>query len=149
MIPKATLRHYSRHPVRGRVYPGVVPTPGSVAAVEASSTTHNLVEGVVLLGVTPLEMQCLDYFEDEGVDYTRSTVQVRLPHQFDKDCQQQNDKGLEEQAIQSHAYIWSLGESKLDSSCGWDYDAFVEEHLEWYLETTVKPIRVEIENTIL
>eukprot|EP00579_Thalassiosira_antarctica_P028826 CAMPEP_0202023628 /NCGR_PEP_ID=MMETSP0905-20130828/52305_1 /ASSEMBLY_ACC=CAM_ASM_000554 /TAXON_ID=420261 /ORGANISM="Thalassiosira antarctica, Strain CCMP982" /LENGTH=166 /DNA_ID=CAMNT_0048586049 /DNA_START=17 /DNA_END=514 /DNA_ORIENTATION=- len=123
-IPKAILQHHSRHPVRGRVYPGVIPTPGSTAAVGVAPTTINTVEGVLLLGIEPLEMICLDYFEDEGVDYTRSNVQVTVPH-VHQDGQPKNEimsdygEYSKEGTIETNAYIWALGASELDSSCDW------------------------------
>jgi len=152
MVPKATLPHHSRHPVRGRVYPGVIPTLESTAMRSVAPTTAKTsVQGILLLGVTPLEMTYLDYFEDEGVGYTRSNVQVVVPRRVHRDGQPKDENmnddidHPEERIIQSHAYIWAQGASKLDLSCDWDYKTFLAEHLEWYLETTVKPVRIEME----
>ena len=50
--------------------------------------------------------------------------------------------------IDTNVYIWSLGSSKLDSSRDWDYGMFLRKHLDWYLETTVKPCRIAMEKEI-
>lgn len=135
MIPKAILRDHSRHPVRGRVYPGVVPSPSAT------------VQGVLLLDITPLEMKCLDWFEEEGVDYARANVECIIPAETNAPNDRKGDAG--ERTITTNAYIWSLGSDKLDLSCDWDYNKFVEEHLEWYLKSTVRPCRQEIEREVL
>ena len=59
----------------------------------------------------------------------------------------EHDNNSKEQTKQqqTNAYIWSLGTSKLDTSCDWDYNMFVEKHLEWYIENVVMPCRIEIE----
>ncbi|KAL3797068.1 hypothetical protein ACHAW5_007569 [Stephanodiscus triporus] len=147
MMPKAILSNHSRHSVLGRVYPGIIPTPA------AGPTTDNAVEGILLLDITPLEMRRLDWFEEEGVDYKRSNVQVKVPScSFDEDGKpsEYDDGGNPNvEIIKTNAYIWALGTSKLDLSRDWDYDMFLQKHLDWYLETTVKPCRIAIEKEIL
>ena len=141
IIPNAILHNHSRHPVRGRVYPGVIPTP-----INTSSSLSS-VEGKLLLDITPLEMKYLDWFENEGVDYNRLKVQVMIPNNTSNE-NGEHDNNSEEQTTkqqQTNAYIWSLGTSKLDTSCDWDYNMFVEKHLEWYIENVVMPCRIEIE----
>ena len=142
MIPNAILPNHSRHPVRGRVYPGVIPAPrlDDASGDILQKSTLKSVQGIVLLDITPIEMKCLDWFED--VAYTRSDVQVLVPNEKDGGAS-------EKQTLNVNAYIWSAGTSKLDTSCEWNYNKFVSEHLEWYLESTVKPCRVEIEKSIL
>ena len=135
MLPNARLHGHSRHPVRGMVYPGVIP----VKNADSSG-----VEGVLLLDITSSEMKCLDYFEVEGTDYIRSNVEVEIPGRHDT-----GDADTGKRTMKADAYIWTLGESKLDLSCGWDYDVFLQKHLEWYRETVVRPCRDEIERTIL
>ena len=140
IIPNAILQNHSRHPVRGRVYPGVIPTPINTSSLSS-------VEGKLLLDITPLEMKYLDWFENEGVDYNRIKVQVMIPNNTSNE-NGEHDNNSEEQTTkqqQTNAYIWSLGTSKLDTSCDWDYNMFVEKHLEWYIENVVMPCRIEIE----
>ncbi|KAL7525650.1 hypothetical protein ACHAXR_001098 [Thalassiosira sp. AJA248-18] len=156
MVPSAILHNHSRHPVRGQVFPGVIPTPASSSSTVkgvVSPTTINAVEGVLLLDISPLEIKCLDWFEEEGVAYTRSNVQVSIPslsNLVDQTVSKNiNIECSDQQTIETNAYIWALGTSKLDLTCNWDYNAFLSEHLEWYLDTTVKPCRIEIEKTIL
>jgi hypothetical protein len=152
MRPGAVLSHHSRHPVLGRVYPGVVPAPpaGPDDAGGMPTTTIDAVEGILLLDITPSDMKCLDWFEDEGVDYTRSSVQITVPavRSFNEDGQrnENDDVGNSDvEIIETNAYIWALGSSRLDLSCDWDYDMFLRKHLDWYLETTVKPCRSAME----
>ena len=142
------------------------------------------VEGVLLLDLSPLEMRYLDYFEEEGVDYTRSIVTVNVPctnHNMElllqSSTQQQQkqqpppsssqstdpssrllqnsqtkiikDGSLEEwNIISTNAYIWARSHSELDKSAEWNYEAFRREELASYLETIVKPCRIEMEKLI-
>ena len=131
MVHKAILANMIRHPVLGRVYPGVIPAP--------SPANINTVEGVLLCDITQREQQILDYFED--VDYVRKALSISLPP-----CDNnQNSQPANGDKVNAEAYIWSAGTSKLDLTRDWDYDRFREEHLEWYLDTVVKPCRIEIE----
>ena len=105
-----------------RVYPGVIQKKGSA------------VEGVLLLDINSSELTCLDYFEEEGVEYKRSIVHVQTPA---------------DDNVETNAYIWARGPIKLDVSCDWDYDKFLRENLDSYLTTTVKPCRDTIEKKIM
>ncbi|KAL3826717.1 hypothetical protein ACHAXA_009326 [Cyclostephanos tholiformis] len=169
MIPRAVLSNHSRHPVLGRVYPGVVPVPPPPPAApddawadgmppKTSTTTMvESVEGILLLDITPLELRRLDWFEEEGVDYTRTNVRVAVPssrspfiEDDDKHYENYNDDDGKSNSeyVETEAYLWSLGTSKLDLSCDWDYDAFLRRHLDDYLKTTVKPCRIAMEEEI-
>jgi hypothetical protein len=66
MLPGVTLSNHSRHPVLGRVYPGVIPSPRPDAIVGKIPTSSS-VEGILLLDITPLELRRLDWFEEEGL----------------------------------------------------------------------------------
>ncbi|KAL7459497.1 hypothetical protein ACHAWC_011295, partial [Mediolabrus comicus] len=81
MLPRVVLKNHSRHPVRDRVYPGVIP----------STLTSSAVEGVLLFDLSPLEMKLLDYFEEESIDYKRTDVQVQIP---------------DATSMETQAYIW-------------------------------------------
>ncbi|KAL7547925.1 hypothetical protein ACHAWF_011197 [Thalassiosira exigua] len=147
MVPRATLRDHSRHPVRERVYPGVIPSPPRAGGDGAMSS----VEGILLLEVSSLELRRLYWFEDEGADYVRSKVQATVPR-FDEGITNdmivtdKDDSG--NQMVRTNAYIWALGASTLDTSRDWDYDAFVANRLDWYMERVVKPCKIEVDRTI-
>jgi hypothetical protein len=96
--------------------------------------TSSAVEGVLLFDLSPLEMKLLDYFEEESIDYKRTDVQVQIP---------------DATSMETQAYIWCKNISTLDLTKDWDYEHFRRQRLDWYLSSTVKPCRVEIENTIL
>ncbi len=171
MRPNAVLSNHIRHPVLGRVYPGVIPAPpppppaggppdddAGGGRMRTTMTINDSVDGILLLDITPLEMRCLDWFEEEGVDYIRSKVQVTVPllRSFNESNGQPNNENNNDgenysddvEIIDTNVYIWSLGSSKLDSSRDWDYGMFLRKHLDWYLETTVKPCRIAMEKEI-
>jgi hypothetical protein len=167
MLPGVTLSNHSRHPVHGRVYPGVIPTPppllpagrsDDIAIVDNMPTTSS-VEGILLLDITPLELRRLDWFEEEGVDYTRTNVRVAVSSSSRTSSHEDGSKPNENNAdddggntnsdnVGTQAYLWSLGTSRLDLSRDWDYDAFLRNHLDNYLETTVGPCRIAMEKEI-
>lgn len=75
------------------------------------------VEGVLLHDITPLEMKVFDWFEDEGVDYTRTNVQVTLlctarenigQSNSGDEVANHNQEHSEQQIIETNAYIWAL-----------------------------------------
>lgn len=139
MLPRVVLKNHSRHPVRDRVYPGVIP----------STSTSSFVEGVLIFDLSPLEMTLLDYFEEEGIDYKRTDVQVQIP---DVDTSIQStltENTNSDGSLATQAYMWCKHISTLDLPKDWDYANFRQQHLDWYLSSTVKPCRVEAENTIL
>jgi hypothetical protein len=162
LIPNAILPNHSRHPVIGRVYPGVIPTstprPSSSSASSSSSlgasspTSSDTVKGLLIVDITPLEMKILDWFESD--DYTRSTVQVVVqPSDGEGGCPttpgEEQNSNSEQLLIETNTYLWSLGKESLDTSCDWDYSAFLRNHLGWFLEHTVEPCRRRIESEII
>ena len=99
-------------------------------------------------------MKMLDYFEDEGVDYIRKRVEVRIPDSsianLDHTLLARNFPILSKSNskngyhyVQTNAYIWARGEDTLDLSKVWDYESFRKQHLQWYLDSTVYPCRNE------
>ncbi|XP_014631621.1 AIG2-like protein C-like isoform X1 [Glycine max] len=60
----AILHDYHRFKIKGRVYPAILPVQ------------NNKVYGRVLLGISGVELDILDEFED--VEYTRTDVEVSL-----------------------------------------------------------------------
>ena len=71
--PIARLEGYSRHPVRTRVFPGMIPcreeanTKNSNEDKDVDLSTSSVL-GCVLLDVTPLELKLLDWFEADEYD---------------------------------------------------------------------------------
>eukprot|EP00985_Skeletonema_marinoi_P008534 scaffold3892_cov177-Skeletonema_marinoi.AAC.1 len=105
MQPKVILQNHSRHPVRQHVYPGVIP----------STSTSASVEGALLFDLSSLDLKLLDYFEEEGVDYKRTDVQVQIPDvsSLDEDIQtlvtnnsNKDDNCLSSRILKTQAYIW-------------------------------------------
>lgn len=131
---------YSRHPVIGQVYPGVIAREDKMNNVlsdeESCILQHwndiksSCVSGILLSGLNDRELKVLDWFED--VDYTRTTMPVLI-------CK--NDTMLEK--INADVYIWSAGEALLSLDSQWDYGVFRDEKLTDYLKSTVVPCRRE------
>ncbi len=146
MLPKVILQNHSRHPVRRQVYPGVIPSTSTSAAVE----------GVLLFELSPIEVKLMDYFEEEGVDYKRTDVQVQIPDVTSLDeaiqtlvTNSDKDYDLNARILKTQAYIWLKDTSALDITQDWNYEEFRRKHLDWYLQSTVKPCRDEAEKSIL
>ena len=163
MLSGVVLHQHVRHPVKGRVYPAVIPSATAAASEcnygrydkdDASGNDYS-VQGVLLLNLSPSEVKIFDYFEEEGIDYNRTRVHVYLPEsaisnvEFNmlrkKDSALSHDNCKESFCcVETNAYIWARGVEDLDLSQLWDYETFRREHLKWYLESTVKPCRNEI-----
>lgn len=147
MLPKVILQNHSRHPVRHHVYPGVIP----------SSYTSAAVEGVLLLDLSQIEVKLLDYFEEEGIDYKRTNLEVQIPdvNSLEKDVQTlvansiKDDNNLSNGILKTQAYIWLKDTTTLDTTQDWDFEEFKRNRLDWYLQYTVKPCRDEAEKSIL
>lgn len=123
-IKPAVLHGYARHAIQHRVYPAIVPSAG-----------HS-VDGLVLSGLTPNELQLLCMFE--APEYALRDVQV------------QDNKGLVQETAAT--YVWQ--EEHRCEGCGavgcsnqlhpfrhmladrgtWSYAHFREQHLPEYLE---------------
>lgn len=125
--------------MKGQVYPAVIP----------SNCSSDSVEGMLLLNLSQIDMKMFDYFEDEGIDYTRKQVEVYVPQasvaDVDYSLMTQNFPSLSKRNdgyfVKTSAYIWARGEDTLDVSKNWDYEVFRRNHLGWYLQSTVKPVR--------
>lgn len=113
---KAWLRNFSCHPVSKRVYPGIIPSEGKEVKVK----------GLLLMGLDQREIKILDYFEDEGVDYSRQQVSVEVM-----------GSDIKLTRIPSQAYVWNCGGDKLDLGNRWDYEKFLTQHLDGYLVSNV------------
>lgn len=149
-IPGAVLHNHVRHPVMGHVYPAVI--PANSAQTDQGNNDYgacnnkHTVEGLLLLNLSPEEMKMFDYFEDEGVDYICKRVDVHLSQTaavngIATSLLRKSALGEGYNIIEANAYIWALGRDKLDTTRLWDYDAFRQNSLDWYLESTVIPCR--------
>eukprot|EP00557_Chaetoceros_sp_GSL56_P007385 CAMPEP_0176493894 /NCGR_PEP_ID=MMETSP0200_2-20121128/9789_1 /TAXON_ID=947934 /ORGANISM="Chaetoceros sp., Strain GSL56" /LENGTH=166 /DNA_ID=CAMNT_0017891581 /DNA_START=109 /DNA_END=605 /DNA_ORIENTATION=- len=132
-VPAFLPPEYSRHPVIGQVYPGVIARDDKIKNQQISSDDpcflekwndikSSCVSGVLLSGLNDRELKVLDWFED--VDYTRTTIPLLI-------CK---DDILEK--IDADVYIWSAGEELLSLDSHWDYDVFLTEKLSDYLKST-------------
>lgn len=124
-IGKARLQGFQRHPVKGEVFPAMIPSSLPLPSSE--------VQGLLLPSLSPMEISLLDWFE--SVEYDRRTVQVfRLI----------TTEGAEI-PIDAQAYIWREDLiSRLDLSKEWSYQNFCDNDLEWYLRASVRPCREEM-----
>ncbi|KAK7311818.1 hypothetical protein RJT34_10192 [Clitoria ternatea] len=103
----ATLQNYHRFKIKDRVYPAILP-------IEAKKVT-----GRVLLGISGLELDILDDFED--VEYTRTPVEVLLRDNSEK--------------LQVHTYVWSNpNDPTLYSE--WDFEEWKQVHLNDFVKMT-------------
>ena len=113
------MRDFSCHPVSKRVYPGIIQSEGKE------------VDGLLLQGLNKRDVKILDYFEDEGVDYSRQQVSVEV---------EVMGIDFKSTSIVSQAFVWNCGGDTLDLGARWDYDEFVRQHLARYLERVVKAL---------
>ena len=118
----ARLDGFTRHPVVGFVFPGIIP-------VKDETATPRPVQGLLYTDLTVDELEILDWFED--VEYTRSVVQVK------------DDETNE--LCDTQVYVWINPLEELDLTQDWDYDQFRTQHLSNYLVNTVAPCRIEFE----
>ncbi len=124
---------FTRHPVKGQVYPGVISNTASKTLVDPPVSLDEIkescVKGVLLKDISVSEMEMFDYFEDE--DYERLIVPVyTYVH---------GENHNEIQQVDAHTYIWCAGDSLLHLEKNWSYDHFREQFLSWYLTATVGP----------
>ena len=118
----AWIENYSRHPVRGHLFPGMIPNQG------------RQVHGCILENLSALDIRLLDWFE--GEEYERETIQIYISEASNVE---------KSSLIHAETYIWKphlLNE--LDQSKEWSYDNFCKKHLDWYLKNTVQPCREEM-----
>lgn len=117
-LPAASLDDHSRHPVKGYVFPAMIPNP------------HKQVSGFLIEDLSPKEMELFDWFE--GDEYSRKVVEVRTKN---------------EESVEAFAYIWNpdlMDMLLLDQQ--WSFENFCKENEKWYLKNTVGPCRAEMES---
>ena len=121
---------YSRHPVKGRVFPAVILHRGD--AHRDNKAVEERVGGILLSGISSEELKILDWFEDTA--YDRCSVPVSL---LNDDC------GVETEIVEADVYLWNAGAEYLDLDSSWDFEEFCTEKLSWYLRSTVRPCKEE------
>ncbi len=139
MCKPAFLPKFTRHPVKGFCFPGIIP-------LKKENNVNGGVEGILLTGLSQEELAIFDWFEDD--DYTRSVKQIWVTKVLD------NQEGVSvvvsdsttTQLVDANVYIWSSGEQFLDLEQDWDYDKFRRMKLDWYLKSTVRPSSDSNEN---
>ncbi len=117
---------YSRHPVKGHVFPGVIVN-------QNTNTNNEQVKGILLSGITAEEIEIFDFFED--VAYERRKVDVLL----------QPEKG-DADTIDADLYLWTEGDHLLELESSWSFEDFCIHKLPWYLRSTVRPCKEEYDN---
>ena len=122
---------YSRHPVKTRVFPGVIKNSDT-------SAQNERVQGILLSGITPEEMKIFDYFEDDA--YERCKVDVCLESS-------NGDSGNDgsDDTINADLYLWVEGDHLLDLDSSWSFEDFCTHQLPWYIRSVVKPCKEEYE----
>ncbi|KNA25318.1 hypothetical protein SOVF_007630 [Spinacia oleracea] len=103
----ATLPDYNRFSIKGRVYPAILPVE------------NKKVLGRVLTGVTNLELDILDIFED--VEYVRDSVEVTIVDNLEK--------------LQAYAYVWD-NKNDPDLYEDWDFEKWKVAHMKDFIEMT-------------
>lgn len=103
----ATLSDYHRFKIKGRVYPAILP-------VQSKKVT-----GRVLLGISGVELDILDEFED--VEYTRTEVDVFFT---------ENSENL-----RAYAYVWS-NPNDPDLYAEWDFEEWKKVHMDDFVQMT-------------
>jgi Gamma-glutamyl cyclotransferase, AIG2-like len=162
-----TRQKFTRHPVRNHVFPAVIDNTFLSSSSSSSSSSTLLdtssssvrVDGLLMSPFTSKEMKLLDWFESD--EYTRQIVDVVVVADDDgsnegraaaaaavsdpSSTSTSSSTSSSSSIVQAQAYIWRNDLiSQLDLSKSWSYENFVEQHLEWYLEHTVRPCRDEM-----
>lgn len=97
----ATLSGYSRHRVKGQVFPAIIP-----------AKPQDRVKGMVLMELTPSELHILDVYESE--EYYRASVEPQL---------------ADGSSIAADVYIWKEQyKHMLDGE--WSYEDWRDAHLD-------------------
>lgn len=130
----AFVKGYKRHPVRGFVFPGMIQAANTASA----ETTRDVVQGKVYHQLTDHDWYRLDWFE--GEEYQRHVATVHLQQ---ASTSVGNDSKTD--AVSCPLYLWSNPIAELNTLQEWDYDAFVQQHLEQYIAKTVQPCRIELD----
>lgn len=127
----AVLRGYTRHPVVGFCFPGII-------RAAADNGARSVVRGLLYTDLTRDELALMDWFEDK--EYTRTNVEVETSLTVDDN----DPKPFAKTTSQStQVYVWTNPLNELNVEVEWDYNCFRQQHLSDYLVKTVEPCRVE------
>jgi len=143
------LYGYERFPVKGHVYPGLV----RCGSGNISKNKNAYTDGILLTDLNFREMQRLDWFE--GDEYERIDVRV-VPLQEEEDQRRETTTTSQ---VDTQAFLWVGDNSSSDSKTGrakaidlldvdkgdWSYERFRRTNLDWYLQNTVGPCRLELD----
>jgi hypothetical protein len=139
---RAYLPNFSRHPVKGYVFPGIIAVKQTLNKLAPGDAIfreeQKAVEGLLLTGLSKEEMGVFDWFE--GDEYTRSVMQVSIPSLTGSDTTSK-DASEKYYVIDANVYVWCAGDEMLELDEAWNYDNFKSVHLESYLENTVGPCK--------
>jgi len=146
----ARLYGHLRFPVHGCVYPGMIPI-GSLPSQHLQQQQLSLpekehfVDGFLLEGLSPIDIQILDWFE--GTEYERVTVTVKKRRHVKEDVKDREEDDKDDKGeIPAEVYLWDINNiDRLELDRPWDYIEFEQNQLKDYLETTVYPCRWETE----
>lgn len=139
---------YTRHPVLGQAYPGLVNWTTQPSFVERSSNDRksgraSRIRGLLYCDLTDEEMEQLDFFE--GNQYGKELCNVQLvvsSNGNETEVTSRSDDGNSSDAtIQAMVYVWTNPLSELDLMQEWSFDHFVKNHLSDYVVTNVQPCR--------
>ena len=142
---------YSRHPVHGQAYPGLVNWTSQSVSSRPFSIDRNgctkLVRGLLYFNLTDGEMEQLDYFE--GDQYAKELCNVQLVSNGIRDdtLDTMDEVRPSDALVQAMVYVWSNPISELDVSKDWSFDEFAQNHLSDYVITNVEPCRDEFEES--
>ncbi|KAI8614304.1 hypothetical protein BC830DRAFT_396770 [Chytriomyces sp. MP71] len=147
-----TAKGYIRYSVKGKPYPGMVKSDGSVVGVVTDASWLATKAGISVDEV----LKALDQFE--GDSYLRVDIQIgrsdgSLPSGYSRlaDLARHPESGDSDsvwdkyangsQTVTAAAYEWAMGLDGLSLGGGdWNYDHFVEKHLPTYLgEESIDP----------
>ncbi|CAE6518061.1 unnamed protein product [Rhizoctonia solani] len=132
----AVLMSFTRHHVRSCDYPAIVPyNVGAVLLKRELDRDEKCVRGVIVSGLRPEDVACLDIFE--GDEYNRVGVEAHpiVPLAPISSALTQTllsaSSGLPTElppALKVETYVWAAGTSRLEPVI-WEYDTFVKEKL--------------------
>lgn len=126
MCQPAFLPNYTRHPIKGRSYPGIITSKSDT--VEENDTAENApigVQGILLTGITAEEADIFDAYEAD--EYKKFTKTILLPSGTI------GDSGHTD-TMDANVYVWCAGDHQLDLTCDWDYDRFRQVDLDTYFD---------------
>lgn len=156
MTKPAFVKQYSRHKVKGYVFPGLIPSSTTLQiddkfGEKGRDTRDELfVCGKLLHDLSPSEESVLNWFE--GDEYSMQNILVWTPTfhmdtDYD-DCTLDLEEKSKWKCVTARAYIWAnpIEDLNLDVNDGaWSYKLFRENHLNTYLRNTVVPCREELD----